>query len=83
MPSPAKQNTWASGIYSIRLRYLNQGNEIASKTFSVTIGGSVPLVGAEKFNKVAAINSKSLMELNPINQLNPQPEPPKPINPSF
>lgn len=81
--SPAKQNTWASGIYSIRLRYLNQGNEIASKTFSITIGGSVSLVGAERFNKVAGINSNSLMELDPINQLNPQPEPPKPINPSF
>ena len=81
--SPAKQNTWVSGTYSLRLRYLNQGNEIASKTFSITIGGGKSLVGAEKFNKVAAINSKSPMELNPINQLNPQPEPPKPINPSF
>lgn len=81
--SPAKQNNWASGVYSIRLRYLNQGNEIAGKTFTITIGGNLPLVGAEKYNEVAAINTKSPKDRNPINQLNPQPEPPKPTNPTF
>jgi hypothetical protein len=82
--SPAKQNNWVNGVYTIRLRYVNQGNEFASKTFSVTIGGSASSVTAEKVIDFVAINSKkSLRDMDPINQLNPQPEPPKPINPSF
>ncbi|RQW81259.1 MAG: hypothetical protein EHM14_01780 [Methanothrix sp.] len=82
--SPAKQNNWADGVYTIRLRYMNQGNEFAGKTFSVTIGGSASSVTAEKIIDFVAINSKkSLRDMDPIDQLNPQPEPPKPINPSF
>jgi hypothetical protein len=82
--SPAKQNNWVDGVYTIRLRYTNQGNEFAGKTFSVTIGGSASSVTAEKIIDFVAINSKkSPRDMDPINQLNPQPEPPKPINPSF
>lgn len=76
-PSPAKQNTWKNGVYKLRLRYMNEGYEIASKTFSFTIGPSASLVGAAKLNKIVVINPKlSPWDLDPINQLNPQPEPP-------
>ena len=82
--SPAKQNNWVNGVYTVRLRYLNQGNEFAGKTFSITIGGSASSVAAEKIIDFAAINSKkSPLNMDPIDQLNPQPEPPMPINPSF
>ncbi|HWQ18456.1 MAG TPA: hypothetical protein VN455_01675 [Methanotrichaceae archaeon] len=81
-PSPAKQNTWANGVYTLSLAYLDGGNEIASKTFSFTIGSSTSLADASKFNEVVEINPNlSPLDLDPINQLNPQPEPPKPINP--
>jgi len=83
-PSPAKQNTWVNGVYTLQLRYMNAGNEIASKTFSFTIGGSPSLGNTIELNKISAINSKrSPYEMDPIDQLNPQPEPPSPLNPSF
>jgi hypothetical protein len=83
-PSPAKQNTWKNGVYTLRLKYMNEGYETASKTFSFTIGSSALLAGATKFDKTAAINSKlSPRNRDPINQLNPQPEPPGPSNPSL
>lgn len=83
-PSPAKQNTWENGVYTLRLRYMNEGYEIASKTFSFTIGVSASLGEVAKLNKIVVINPKlSPRDLDPINQLNPQPEPPIPPNPSF
>ncbi|NTV27894.1 MAG: hypothetical protein HGA93_04345 [Methanothrix sp.] len=83
-PSPAKQNTWVNGCYTLQLKYLNGGNEIASKTFSFTIGGSPSLGNTIELNRISAINSKrSPYEIDPIDQLNPQPEPPRPLNPSF
>lgn len=83
-PSPGKQNTWVNGVYTIRLRYMNEGYELASKTFSFTIGAGTLLGQAAKFNNIVAINSKlSPRDVDPINQLNPQPEPPMPSNPSF
>ncbi len=83
-PSPAKQNTWENGAYTLRLKYMKNGNEIASKTLSFTIGSSALFDGATKFDKTTVINSKlSLRDRDPINQLNPQPEPPRPSNPSF
>jgi hypothetical protein len=51
-PSPTKQNTWVKGIYTLRLRYMNDGNEIASKTFSFTIGKKESSVETSKFNKI-------------------------------
>jgi len=73
-PSPGKQNTWVNGVYTLSLRYMNEGYETVSKTFSFTIGASASLGEAAKFNK---INSKlSPRDVDPINQLNPQPEPP-------
>jgi hypothetical protein len=81
-PSPGKQNTWVNGVYTLRLRYMNEGSEIAGKTFSFTIGSSASLSEAAKFNKIAAINSKlSPRDVDPINQLNLQP--PMSSNPSF
>lgn len=83
-PSPAKQNTWENGVYTLSLKYMKEGNEIANKTFSFTIGSGALLEGATKFDKTTVINSKlSLRDRDPINQLNPQPEPPRPSNPSF
>jgi hypothetical protein len=83
-PSPAKQNTWVSGIYTLRLRYMNEGSEMVSKTFSFTIGTSASLVNAAKFTETTLINSKlSPRDVDPISQLNPQPEPPMQLNPSF
>ena len=83
-PSPAKQNAWVSGIYTLRLRYTNAESEMASKTFSFTIGASASLVNAAKFTKTTVINSKlSPRDVDPISQLNPQPEPPMQLNPSF
>lgn len=83
-PSPAKQNAWVSGVYTLRLRYTNAGSEMASKTFSFTIGASASLVNAAKFTKTTVINSKlSPRDVDPISQLNPQPEPPMQLNPSF
>jgi hypothetical protein len=83
-PSPAKQNAWVSGAYTLRLRYMNEGSEMASKTFSFAIGASASLVNAAKFTKTAVINSKlSPRDVDPISQLNPQPEPPMQLNPSF
>ena len=83
-PSLAKQNAWVSGIYTLRLRYMNEGNEMVSKTFSFTIGASASLVNAAKFTKTTVINSKlSPRDVDPISQLNPQPEPPMQLNPSF
>lgn len=83
-PSPAKQNTWVNGIYTLRLRYLNEGSATVSKTFSFTIGTGASLVNAAKFTETAVVNSKlSPRDVDPINQLNPQPEPPLPSNPSF
>ncbi len=82
-PSPGKQNTWANGIYTLRLIYMNEGYETASRTFSFTIGAGVSLSQTE-FNDIVTINPKrSPRDLDPINQLNPQPEPPMPSNPSF
>ncbi len=83
-PSPGKQNTWKNGIYTLRLIYINDGYEIASKTFSFTIGAGTLLGQTAKFNNIVAINPKlSPRDVDPINQLNPQPEPPIPSNPSF
>lgn len=83
-PSPAKQNKWENGVYTLHLKYMKDGNEIAGETFSFTIGPSALLDGATKFDKTMVINSKlSLRDRDPINQLNPQPEPPRPSNPSF
>jgi hypothetical protein len=83
-PTPSKQNTWVDGVYTLRLRYISEGNEIASTTFSFTIGGDTSWVGASQFHRVTDSNSeKSPRNVNPIDQLNPQPEPPKPSNPSF
>ena len=83
-PAPGKQNNWVNGIYTLSLRYLNEGSETASKTFSFTIGDNVPLSEAAKINRIVAINEpRSPRDLDPINQLNPQPEPPMPSNPSF
>jgi hypothetical protein len=63
---------------------MNEGSESVSKTFSFTIGANEPLSDAAKINKIVAINSKrSPRDLDPINQLNPQPEPPMSSNPSF
>jgi hypothetical protein len=83
-PSPAKQNTWENGVYTLRLRYMDEGYEIASKTISFTIGVSASLGEVAKLNKIVVINPRlSPRDLDPINQLNPQPEPPIPPNPSF
>lgn len=83
-PSPAKQNTWVSGIYTLRLRYINEGSETVSKTFSFTIGTSSSLVNAVKFTETTVVNSRlSPRDVDPISQLNPQPEPPMLLNPSF
>ena len=83
-PSPAKQNTWVNGVYTLRLRYMNGGSEMASKTFSFTIGTISSLVNAAKFTKTTVVNSKlSPRDVDPISQLNPQPEPPMQLNPSF
>jgi len=83
-PSPGKQNTWINGAYTLRLMYMNEGYETASRTFSFTIGAGVSLGQTAKFNNIVAINPKrSPRDLAPINQLNPQPEPPIPSNPSF
>jgi hypothetical protein len=83
-PSPGKQNTWVNGVYTLRLRYMNEGYETGSKTFSFTIGASASLIDAVKFKKTAAIDSKlSPRDVDPISQLNPQPEPPMLLNPSF
>ena len=83
-PAPAKQNTWVNGIYTISLRYMNEGSETVSKTFSFTIGANAPLSETENINRIVAINEqRSPRDLDPINQLNPQPEPPMPSNPSF
>ena len=83
-PSPGKQNTWVNGVYTLRLRYMNEGYETGSKTFSFTIGASASLIDAVKFKKTAAINSKlSPRDVDPISQLNPQPEPPMRLNPSL
>jgi len=83
-PSPGKQNTWENGVYTLRLIYINEGYEIASKTFSFTIGAGTLLGQTAKFNNIVAINPKlSPRDVDPINQLNPQPEPPIPSNPSF
>jgi hypothetical protein len=83
-PSPGKQNTWENGVYTLSLRYMNEGYEIASKTFSFTIGASASFGQTAKFNNIVAINPKlSPRDVDPINQLNPQPEPPMPSNPSF
>ena len=83
-PAPGKQNTWVNGIYTISLRYMNEGSETVSKTFSFTIGANALLSEAEKINQIVAINEqRSPRDLDPINQLNPQPEPPMPSNPSF
>lgn len=57
-PSPAKQNTWVNGVYTLSLRYLKGGNEVASKTFSFTIGGSTTWIKESKFHKVEDGNSK-------------------------
>jgi len=81
-PSPSKQNTWVNGVYTLRLIYIDGGNEIASKTFSFTIGSSTSLVEASRFKRVVEIDpTLSPREVDPVNQLNPQPEPPRPINP--
>jgi hypothetical protein len=70
-PSPAKLNTWVNGVYILQLKYLNAGNEIASKTFSFTIGGNPSLGNTIELNKISAINSKrSPYEIDPIDQLN-------------
>ena len=83
-PSPGKQNTWVNGVYTLRLRYMNEGYETGSKTFSFTIGASASLGDLVKFKKTTAINSKlSPRDVDPISQLNPQPEPPMLLNPSF
>jgi hypothetical protein len=83
-PSPGKQNTWENGVYTLSLRYLNEGYETVSKTFSFTIGAGTLLGQAAKFNNLIAINPKrSPRDVDPINQLNPQPEPPMPSSPSF
>lgn len=83
-PSPAKQNTWVNGVYTLSLRYMNEGSEMVSKTFSFTIGTSSSLVNAAKFTKTTVVNSKlSPRDVDPISQLNPQPEPPMQLNPSF
>lgn len=83
-PSPGKQNTWENGVYTLRLIYMNEGYEIAGKTFSFTIGAGTLLGQTAKFNDIVAINPKlSPRDVDPINQLNPQPEPPIPSNPSF
>jgi hypothetical protein len=83
-PSPGKQNTWENGAYTLRLKYMNGGYETASKPFSFTIGVSASLGEVAEFNKIIAIGSKrSPLNVDPINQLNPQPEPPIPPNPSF
>jgi hypothetical protein len=63
---------------------MNEGSETVSKTFSFTIGANALLSEAEKINQIVAINEqRSPRDLDPINQLNPQPEPPMPSNPSF
>lgn len=83
-PSPGKQNTWKSGVYTLSLIYMNDGYESVSKTFSFTIGAGTLLGQTARFNNIVAINSKlSPRDVDPINQLNPQPEPPMPPNPSF
>lgn len=81
---PGKQNTWVNGVYTLRLRYMIGGSENAGKTFSFTIGAGASLNEAAKFNNIAAINPKlSPRDIDPINQLNPQPEPPLPSSPSI
>ncbi len=83
-PSPGKQNTWENGVYTLSLTYLNEGYETVSKTFSFTIGAGTLLGQTSRFNNIVAINPKrSPRDVDPINQLNPQPEPPIPSNPSF
>lgn len=83
-PSPGKQNIWENGVYTLSLIYINEGYETASKAFSFTIGADTLLGQAAKFNNIVAINPKlSPRDVDPINQLNPQPEPPMPLNPSF
>ena len=83
-PTPSKQNTWVNGVYTLRLRYVCEGTEAASTTFSFTIGGDTSWVGASQFHRVTDSSSGiSPRDMNPIDQLNPQPEPPMPSNPSF
>jgi len=48
--APGKQNSWVTGIYTLSLRYMNEGSETVSKTFSFTIGANVPLSEAAKIN---------------------------------
>jgi hypothetical protein len=55
-PSPAKQNTWVNGVYTLRLRYMNGGSEIASTTFSFTIGGDTSWIKDSQFNRVTDTN---------------------------
>lgn len=83
-PAPAKQNTWANGVYSLSLRYIKEGSEMASKTFSFTVGANAAPSAAGRIDRIIAIDAvRSPRDLDPINQLNPQPEPPMPSNPSF
>jgi hypothetical protein len=88
-PSPSRQNVWANGLYTFRLRYLNDGSETISDAFSFKIGPDGSLSQASRSSKIAVANPKlpvrdsgNIIHLDPINQLNPQPEPPMPVKPS-
>jgi len=80
-PSPAKPHSWTSGIYIFQLTWVKEGNEIARKSFSISIGEVGFPHQSSEISPLPAMNSRSSWHgIDPIDQLNPQPEPPRPLS---
>jgi hypothetical protein len=82
-PAPCKQLTWIPGVYTVKLHYIKNGEELANRTINFSIGGITQLPDSANIQNRPPITWKLPEANQEIGDpqrlwLNPQPEPPKP-----